>query len=266
MPKITINHDEIAQKIFYTDNRVRNARPAYVFIHGAGGTHLHWPVELRRIEDAAAYTLDLPGHGKSDHPGHDKIEEYAAVVRAFVEAILAKDGSAERVILVGHSMGGAIVQTIALEPPEWLTGLVLIGTSARMRVSDQILDGLLTDFPKAVDFITKLCWSGSAVPAVRIALAAREMREILPEVVHGDFVACNQFDIRERVSEIAAPTLVLGASDDVMTPFKHNSSLAQQIPNAKLEKIDKSGHMMVLENPLDITTAIQKFAEQLSLA
>lgn len=266
MPKVTIDHAGAPQKIFYTDNRVRNANPAYVFVHGAGGTHLHWPAELRQIEDAAAYTPDLPGHGKSDLPGEATVEAYAQNVCAFVEAILAKNDSTTQIILVGHSMGGAIVQTIALDPPPWLAGLVLVGTSARLRVTDKILDGLLTDFPKTVGFIMQLCWAAPTVPPVRIALAGREMREIAPEVVHGDFSACNHFDLRERVHEIDVPTLVLGASDDMMTPFKHNQFLAAQIPNAQIECIDQAGHMMMLEYPLDVTAAIQKFAEQFALS
>lgn len=266
MPKVTIQHADNVQKIFYTDNRVRNANPAYVFVHGAGGTHLHWPAELRQIDDAAAYTLDLPGHGRSDPPGHATIEAYAAVVCTFVEAILAQDNSTDKIILVGHSMGGAIVQTIALDPPKWLSGLVLVGTSARLRVTDLILDGLLNDFPKTVSFIMKMCWAGPTIPAVRIALAGREMREIQPEVVHGDFVACSHFDLRESVHEISTPTLVLGASDDLMTPFKHNQFLAEAIPNAQIEQINQAGHMMALEYPLEVTSAVQKFASQFTLS
>ena len=266
MPKISINCDGNERKIFYTDNRVRNANPAYVFVHGAGGTHLHWPAELRQIEDAAAYTLDLPGHGKSDQPGHKTIQAYADVVCAFVEALLEQNNSAKSIVLVGHSMGGAIAQMVALDSPKWLAATVLVGTSARLSVSNMILDGLLTDFPKTVSFIMRMCWAGPTIPAVRIALAGREMREIPAEVVHGDFVACSQFDIRERVNEISVPTLVLGASDDMMTPFKHNNFLAEQIPDARIERIDQAGHMMALEYPLEVTSAIQKFAEQLSLA
>lgn len=266
MPKVTINHAGSPQKVFYTDNRVRNANPAYVFVHGAGGTHLHWPAELRQIADAPAFTPDLPGHGKSDLPGENSVEAYAKVIRAFVDALREKDDSIEQIVLVGHSMGGAVVQTIALDPPPWLAGLVLVGTSARLRVTDKILDGLLTDFPKTVSFIMKLCWAGPTIPPVRIALAGREMKEIAPEVVHGDFSACNHFDLRERVHEISVPTLVIGASDDLMTPFKHNQFLAEQIANAQIERIDQAGHMMALEYPLEVTAAIQKFAEQFAVS
>ncbi len=87
-------------------------RPALVLIHGAGGTHLHWPAELRMLDSTAVYALDLPAHGKSAPPGRTSIEEYADDIAAFVEAL-----GLEHVVLVGHSMGGAIAQTIGLRKP-----------------------------------------------------------------------------------------------------------------------------------------------------
>ena len=45
------------------------SRPAVILLHGAGGNHLHWPPEIRRLAGQRIYAPDLPGHGKSDGIG-----------------------------------------------------------------------------------------------------------------------------------------------------------------------------------------------------
>ena len=47
-------------------------RPPVVLIHGAGGTHLHWPSEVRRLPGYRVLALDLPGHGKSGGAGSNR--------------------------------------------------------------------------------------------------------------------------------------------------------------------------------------------------
>lgn len=52
-------------------------RPPLVLIHGMGGDYLSWPPEMRRLPDYRIITLDLPGHGKSEGPGHQSVQDYA---------------------------------------------------------------------------------------------------------------------------------------------------------------------------------------------
>lgn len=261
MPLLGIEEN---RKIFYTERRdaqeeTETNQPVLVLIHGAGGTHLHWPVELRTLSSATVYALDLPGHGHSDPPSHSTIDSYAEDVVAAIDRL-----GLSNVVLMGHSMGGAIAQVIGWQKPTWLCGLILVGTSARLPVTDRILEGLLADFPRTVNFIMKMCWSGPTIQAVRIALAGREMRKIAPEVVHGDFVACNRFDIRQHLHEIGVPTLVVGASDDKMIPEKFSRLLAASIPNASFVLIPKAGHMMALEYPLQVTAVVERFLSERS--
>ncbi|MCA9959366.1 MAG: alpha/beta fold hydrolase, partial [Anaerolineales bacterium] len=63
--------------MFYTQQRGPEDKPALLLVHGAGGTHLDWPAELRRLPNTAVYTLDLPGHGRSALPGYDTVTAYA---------------------------------------------------------------------------------------------------------------------------------------------------------------------------------------------
>ncbi len=110
MPRVLTD----AQTLFYrlSANDLTHRRPPLLLIHGAGGTHMHWPAALRRLADWNVYALDLPGHGKSPGPGRDSIAAYCDVVYGVIQAL-----GLERAVLAGHSMGGAIVQEFALHYP-----------------------------------------------------------------------------------------------------------------------------------------------------
>jgi pimeloyl-ACP methyl ester carboxylesterase len=254
MPYTTINN----QRLFYvqTPDPTPDA-PALVLIHGGGGSHLHWPPELRRLHGAVVYALDLPGHGRSDGPGCDTIAAYVSTLIGFLDA-----GGIERAVLVGHSMGGAISQMIALAHPERVAGLALIGTGARLRVAPAILEGILSDFESTINLITQWAWAADA-PQELTRLGRQTMAETPPQVLHGDFAACDAFDVRERLGEIGAPTLVIAGSADRLTPHKLGAYLAEHIPNARLVTVAGGGHMMALEQPGLVARALAGFIEEL---
>ena len=95
-------------RLFFADHRTSASTPM-LLIHGAGGSRLDWPKELRRLPQANALLLDLPGHGKSDPPGRDNIDGFVQAVIAFLDAL-----EIEQIIVTGHSMGGAIAQGLSL--------------------------------------------------------------------------------------------------------------------------------------------------------
>lgn len=240
--------------LFYTVSG--RGGPALILIHGAGGNHLHWPAALRRLPGATVYAIDLPGHGRSEGPGRERIEDYAADVLRFMDAVGVARG-----VLVGHSMGGAIAQMTALLAPERVAGLVLVGTGARLRVAPVLLDGILQDARAAIALITEWAWGPEADP-VMVARGRQMMARVNPQVVWGDFAACDRFDIRERVGEIAAPTLIITGAEDRMTPPKFGQWLAERIPGARFVLVEGAGHMVMLEKPDPVASAVQEFVAQ----
>jgi pimeloyl-ACP methyl ester carboxylesterase len=239
------------QALFYTVSR--RGGPALILIHGAGGSHLHWPAALRRMPGATVYAVDLPGHGRSEGPGREHIEDYVADIVRFMDAVGVSRG-----VLVGHSMGGAIAQMTAFMAPERVAGLVLVGTGARLRVAPALLDGILQDARGALALITEWAWGPEADPAM-VARGRQMMARVNPRVVWGDFAACDRFDIRERVGEITAPTLVITGSEDRMTPPKFGQWLAERIPGARFVLVEGAGHMMMLEKPDQVASAVREW-------
>lgn len=250
----TVNID--GQTIFYTQQNGRFDRPTLLLLHGAGGRHSDWPGKLRHLGETAVYTPDFPGHAQSDGAGYDTIGGYADFVLAFIRAL-----QLHNVVVVGHSMGGAIAQTLALRQTPEVIGLVLVGTSARLRVGDPILHNILPDFNKAVGIIIKYAWSRYAQP-IQVGLAKRMLAETRPEVLYGDFFACNQFDVRGQLNQIGVPTLVISGAEDQMTPAKHGQALAAEIPNARYVEIPKTGHFVMLEKPDPVAKAVADFVAQ----
>ena len=129
MPYATVND----RRLFYAASQTPDA-PTLVLIHGAGGNHLHWPPELRRLPGATVYALDLPGRGRSDGPGHNAVPDYAKVLIGFLDAV-----QADRAMLMGHSMGGAIAIRGAARIPELR---VVVAQSAYTSVEDNVADGV----------------------------------------------------------------------------------------------------------------------------
>jgi len=233
--------------------------PPLVLIHGAGGSRLHWPPGIRRLPGRRVLAVDLPGHGDSPGPGAASIDEYAGVVLEWMEA----NGLAGAVV-AGHSMGGAIALQLALRTPGSLTGLVLVSSGARLRVAPAILEASSqpTTFPHAVDTIIEWAFSETADPRL-VELAHARMLDVDPAVLHGDFAACDAFDVLEQLDRIELPALVLCGDQDRLTPPKYSQALTERIRGARLAMIPGAGHMVMLEEPRATAEALAGFLAQL---
>jgi len=215
-----------------------------LFIHGAGGGEYTWSAQKGFFEKRFhPIVIELPGHGTSGGEGEEEIGRYAKHVYAFI-----KEMDLIKVSLVGHSMGGAIVQTLALNHPEAIQKVVLVGTGAKLRVLPLILNGIKNNFEETVRKITQFAYSRRASPDL-IEKGISDLRRCRPEVLYGDFLACDRFDIMNEVEKIDLPTLVLCGDEDELTPVKYSQFLHSRIEGSKLEVIPNAGHMVMIESP-----------------
>jgi len=250
----------VAANLYYFFNPSENrSKPPVLLIHGAGGNHLFWPPEVRRLVGYRVYALDLPGHGKSDGIGQQSIPDYTKSILAFMDAV-----GISRALMVGHSMGGAIALDMALNHAGRVAGLCLVASGARLRVAPVFLEnaGNATTSPQIIQAMKDFAYSPQTDMRVK-DLAASRMVETRPAVLRGDFLACDTFDVRERLGEIGVPTLILVGSDDQMTPLAFSTYMAGKIPGAQMQRIENAGHMLMLEKPREVAHALSGFVEQL---
>jgi pimeloyl-ACP methyl ester carboxylesterase len=237
MPQIETTHGIL----WYANHRQPDATtPPLLLIHGAGASHLDYPAQLRRLNSIAP---DLPGHGKSAGSGRRTISDYAADMVALLDAL-----HIEKAIVAGHSMGGAIALTMALDFPMRVQGLVLFATAAKLPVSEAILKGIQTDYRAALQLIVKWSWAKSVPPELH-EHRVNYLLQTPAAITYADFVACSTFDVTARLPEIAQPTLIIAGTADKMALPDWTQSLAAAIPTSELQLIEGAGHMVTLEQP-----------------
>ena len=232
-------------------------QPSLLFIHGAGGSHQHWLNEVQELTRGSPtlplYAPDLPGHGLSDGPGRDSIQSYANLLVGFLDA-----AALDQVVLVGHSMGGAIALEVAINHPERVVALGLVATGAQLRVAPVILDSIRQDSDRAVRLICEKAYRPDAAPEV-LRTSQRQMSAIPSEVLYGDFVACDRFDAVSRLAAIQVPVLVLCGTRDQLTPPRFSTYLRDHIGGAQLHMIEGAGHMPMIEQPEAVAQALRGF-------
>ncbi|HEX2048584.1 MAG TPA: alpha/beta hydrolase [Acidimicrobiales bacterium] len=225
-----------------------------------------------------AVAPDLRGHGRSDHP--TEAQAYSFEVLAADVLALADSLGWDRFALVGHSMGGAVAQLIALERPERLTGMVLASTfhgpvpgvtmelvelgrwvvrEAGMAGLAQALAARRAENPASIAAFERL---QDARPGY-----AEESRARLESTSPDMWMALaprfvDQHDRLDRLAGLDVPTaVVVGELDSTM--LDDCVRLAATIPGAELTVIPAAGHVPQLENPEAWEAALVAFLERL---
>jgi pimeloyl-ACP methyl ester carboxylesterase len=240
------------------------AKPAVIFIHGAGQDHTNWQLPARWFA-WNGYTVlapDLPGHGRSDGPALPTIDAMAQWIVHLMDA-----AKLEKSALVGHSMGGGIAVEVAAANPTRITRVALLGTSPAMPVNDALLTAA-RDTP-AVAHQMIVAWAhgpqakvgGNAAPGMwmtggSLALLSRNR----PGSLYAAFNACNLWKTGpEAAARVRCPTLVMIGGSDSMTPPKIGRALADKIAGSQTVIIPGSGHMMMYEAPDAMLDALIAF-------
>ena len=228
-----------------------------VFIHGAGGSTLSWAYQITYFEGTNTVTLvDLPGHGASEGPALASISGYADTLKDAFE-----DNSIGPAFIVGHSMGGAIGMDFAVRYPDLTRGLVLIGTGARLKVYPEILQGVLNDKGGTARMIIDTAFS-DAFPARLKEKIFTEYMKNDARTIFNDFSACDGFNVMGKLGAISLPVLVICGTEDRFTPVKYSEYLTASIPGAQLVLVEGAGHMVMIEKPGEVNSAIRSFLEK----
>jgi pimeloyl-ACP methyl ester carboxylesterase len=235
--------------------------PTVCFVHGSGGSKDVWKAQARLSDRFPTVALDLSGHGDSDDvdvpAGPEALDAYADDVAA----VLAATGAT---VVCGNSLGGAVALHLALERDPALDGLVLAGTGAKLTVAEPLLDALATDFDGAIDLLHEPDRLFHDAPAEYVDLSRAGMRECGRAVTERDFRVCHAFDVRDRLDEIAAPSLAVVGEHDGLTPPSYHDYLADRIDDCERATLEGAAHLAMLERPAAFNAALSSFLERRS--
>ncbi|MFQ5773561.1 MAG: pyrimidine utilization protein D [Kiloniellaceae bacterium] len=245
---------------------VHGQGPALLLVSGLNGVASFWADHVPAL--AERFTVVLHDHRGTGRSSRSRIAY--SVDQMAGDVIQLMDGLAlERAHLVGHSTGGAIGQTLALDRPERIDRLVLSATwtaaDAYFRRLFEVRGEILrASGPGAYIranalFMRPPSWTRDREAEIEAEEAAGAGGFPPPEVMLSRITAILRFDRRADLPRIAAPTLVIGARDDIVTPAYYSEELGRLIPRAETVILPQGGHFFPVTAPEDFRRIVLGF-------
>ena len=233
--------------------------PVLVMANSLGTTLRMWDDQAPALQ--AHFRLlryDHRGHGGSPvPPGPYRIEDLGRDALALLDRL-----AIERASFCGLSIGGMVGMWLASEAPERIERLALCCTSALLGPKEMWNERIAVATEQGMDALVEgvvARWFTpdffSSTPET-VERAARMLRETNAEGYAGCCAAIRDMDLRSRLGEIRAPTLVIAGADDPATPPDHAELIRDSIPGARLVIIPRAAHLANVEQPETVTRAI----------
>ena len=235
-----------------------------VFVHGFMGGSKQWAAQKESFgSDFRICAVDLPGYGESSHlPAPDRIRNFAE----FVLDKLSEEGI-DQFHLIGHSMGGMVVQEILSLAPSRVDKLVLYGTGASGKLADRFETfaeskrRAMEDGARATARLISATWflerENSSVYESCAAIAERSS---LQSICAG-LDAMENWSLVSELSKITVPTLVIWGDKDRTYSWKQTEELWRKIPDSNLAVIPLCAHAVHLENPSLFNAIVKEFLD-----
>jgi 3-oxoadipate enol-lactonase len=241
------------------------ALPPLVFLHGIGGAARAWRGQLDFFKGRyRTIAWDMPGYRGSAPLPTVGIAALASALQDFLQQV-----GAIKPILVGHSIGGMIVQQLLSKNPGIAGAVVLAQTSPAFGKPDgdwqkAFIDARLGPLNRgetlaslAPSLVKELVGDDPDVSGMDLAHAC--MAAVPEATYRATMLALMGFDLRNALKDIAVPTLVLSGSKDNNAPAPMMEKMASYIPSAEYVELDGVGHLANLERPVAFNAALDRF-------
>lgn len=236
-----------------------------VFLHGIGGGARLWTRQLQTFgRHYRAIAWDMPGYGGSAPLETASVGTYGDALAEFIDALRL-----ERPVLVGHSIGGMIVQSFLADDLGSVRAAILAQTSPAFggrdpRWAEEFVAARLGPLDQgepiasvALANITGML--GADPDPDGVALARDVMASTPAEAYRASTLAMIGFDRREALARIAAPTLLLAGSEDRSAPAPTMAKMAEKVPGSEYVCLDGVGHLAFAERPAAFDDAVLSF-------
>ena len=246
----------------------QSKNPPIVMILGLSYRMAHWgQLPSLLAERLRVVIFDCRGMGASE-----KRDEPYTVADEVADVLAVMDAAGvDRATMYGRSRGGMLAQEFALQQPERMTNLVLVGTghrgpgsvgwNERVTKAMNFAPGLAKEqiFAEQLEAMAAPGWRERDPAAFNYALNVDLEASPRRFAVQRQMGALDGWTSSGRLSAIACPTLVLCGEDDGMQPPENSRLLAAEIPNSRLELIPNCGHNPMLEQPEDVARRVFAF-------
>jgi pimeloyl-ACP methyl ester carboxylesterase len=245
-PQITTSRDgvHIQYRVYGSGD------PAVVLVHCWSCDSSYWNAQIAPLEALyTVVTVDLAGHGASGRNRTDwSIASFADDVVAAVRAV-----NSRRIVLVGHSMGGAVVLEAASRIGEPVIGIVGVDTFKRIDQpppSQAAVDKRIAEFRADFigttrAFVTESFFTAKSDPQF-IRKIADDMALAPPEVAIGSIAAVNAADFRDRLPRVTVPIVAINSD---LAPPTDEARIRKMAPTFRAVVIEDTGHFLHMEDP-----------------
>jgi non-heme chloroperoxidase len=268
--KLTIVPKSVALRnrvtLEYVDYGDRAGLPV-VFLHGVtdswlsfGGVLPHLPASMRCLP------ISQRGHGRSSRPEHGyRFVDFSEDVAQFLDAL-----DIPSAILVGHSMGSYVAQRFAIDHPDRVRGLVLVGTFPRLRGNAgvrELWDTAISTMSDPVDPVLALEFQLSTlarpIPPASLDAFVEESLKVPARVWRATFAEFLEADFSSELPRIGAPTLILWGDRDAFFLRDDQIAVRDAIPGARLVTWPGAGHALHWEDPAQFASDLVAFADEI---
>ena len=232
-----------------------------VFLHGSGLSHIVWSLteQFFSNKNFNVLSVDLPGHGNSDGPCLESIENIADWLEEVFNKLKLKN-----LILVGHSQGCLEILEYINRYKDKIEKAVFVGGSNKMPVHPDLIKLAQNGDSEAVKLMMKWGYEGSKKfiggnPVEKIIQSPRDISEILAI----DLNACNNYtNGKEASKNINCPTMFIFGELDKMVNLEHAKNFANSVKNSNTHVIHGSGHMIMIEKAFEMREKILEFLKK----
>ena len=234
-----------------------------VFLHGVGSDKRVWAPQLAHFgKTRRALAFDYPGYGESEYLEHAARDDFASAILSAMDEL-----GVERAHVCGLSLGGVVAIAINAMAPERSASLIIADSFALhpdgQGIHDRSVAASRSMTMRELAEARTDVLLGSAATADLRAEIVETMASIDPAAFRLGAAAVWLADQRERVAEIAVPTLILVGEEDGVTPPALSEDLERAIQGSELVAIPAAGHLANAEQPELFNSAIESFLSKL---
>ena len=215
-----------------------------------------------------AVAWDAPGYGDTPQVGAPSWDSFSAALLRLIDGL-----ELEHCVLLGHSLGGMIAQHFTSRHGQRVEALILSATSPAFGKSDgdwqrnfvaqrlRPLDEGHTMKELSETIVSSLV--GTNPDPAGVTRAKRAMAACPDTTYRRSVEVLLTFDMRDHLSRIAVPTLVIAGENDKNAPSPMMERMAARIPGARFVLVPEAGHLANLEQPSAFNAALSEFLQSI---